>query len=253
MTTILKFLSLLDISDKEQQIFEVLLELGFTSVNELAQAANIQRSTTYIYLESLKNKGLVLEAVKNHKKYFKATKVQNLRILVKNKISDLKKLEKDLLKIKIKKDQIKNNPDFLIYHGLPGLFSILHQTVESKQEVYFLGSNKYLETLLNKEGWNKNYHYPRRRKMAAEYLITDQSEGVVQRFLEESGTFTKIRFLPPEIEYNGAIAAFGNKLLIAKYSPEPVAIVFEDQTLVELFNIAFKSLWKDLEGKNIPG
>lgn len=253
MTTILKSLSLLNVSDKEQYIFEALLELGLASVNELAQAANFQRSTTYIYLESLKKKGLVLETVKNNKKYFKAIEVQNLRTLVKNRISDLKKLEKNLSKIEIKKGKNNNSPDFLIYHGLSGLFSILDQTIESKQEVYFLGSNKYLETLLNREEWDKIYHSPRRRKEVAEYLITDQSKGVVQRFLQESGTFTKIRFLPPEVDYNGAIVAFGNKLLIAKYSPEPVVIAFEDQTLVELFKLAYMSLWKELEGKNIPG
>lgn len=254
MTTILNSLSLLDISDKEQQVYEALLELGLTSVTEIAQATSIQRSTAYLYLESLKKKGLVSEATAAHKKYFKAIEVQNLGRLVNEKIIELKKLKRNLSKIKINKEKLKKKTDFLIYRGLPGFLSLLNETVKSKEEIYFLGNNQSLDTFLNwsKEKWNKIYHYPRRRKGIAEYLITDYTKGLVQRFFEESGTFTKVRFLPPGVEYNGVISVFGNKLVIAKYQPEPMAVVLEDKTLVELFKMAFISLWKDLEGKNMP-
>ena len=47
------------LSDKEARIYTSLLELELASVAEIAKQSNVNRSSTYVVLESLKKKGLV--------------------------------------------------------------------------------------------------------------------------------------------------------------------------------------------------
>src|SRR5437879_6580616 len=47
------------LSEKEAKVYLALLELELASVSEIAKTAAINRSSTYVVLESLKKKGLV--------------------------------------------------------------------------------------------------------------------------------------------------------------------------------------------------
>lgn len=255
MTTTLKGLNILGINEREQQIYEVLVELGTASAADLAIASGIKRSTVYLYVDKLKTEGLIVESIRNSKKYFSAVPPKNLHEIVRSRIKQLRVLDQNIDKIKnpVKKSTSKNSTSYSVYRGLPGLLSIVSDVVASGEEFYFLGNNKDLNKFITQEFWEKFYIRPRRKRMKTEYMITtSRAPKTVARFFEESGTFTKIRFLPEELDFQGAIAAYGNKLIIGKYSPEPVGVAFEDKKLVEIFKMAFFALWKDLEGKNVP-
>src|SRR5581483_2129774 len=47
------------LSQKEAKVYLALLELEVGSVSEVAKSANINRSSTYVVLSSLKKKGLI--------------------------------------------------------------------------------------------------------------------------------------------------------------------------------------------------
>ncbi|MBI3289839.1 hypothetical protein HYZ78_00400 [Candidatus Microgenomates bacterium] len=254
MTTLLNNLSLLGIGEKEQKIYEILFE-GPKSAAELSKISKIKRSTVYIYLENLKGVGLTLESSNGSKKYFSATNPKSLQQLIRSKIGQFKELDKSIGKIKIstKKPVREKSTDYKVYRGESGLFSIINEVVNSNEEFYFLGNNAGLDKYVTQEFWEKIYIRPRRKRMAVEYMITtSRAPRTVARYFEESGTFTKIRFLPEELDFKGAVAAFGDKLIIGKYTPEPIGVAFEDKKLVELFKTAFFALWKDLENKNVP-
>ena len=89
--------------------------------------------------------------------------------------------------------------------------------------------------------------------MNEDYMIsTWNSDMTVRLFYEESDLFTKRRFLPQEIQPKGCFAFYGNKLVIAYYYPEITLVVLEDKAMVQMFKMAYASLWSTLEGKNIP-
>ena len=97
----------------------------------------------------------------------------------------------------------------------------------------------------------KIYTGPRRRNLKVDdYLISDWAASTIRRFHE--GMFSKIRFLPPEIEPKGCFVVYENKLIVGELFPKPSAFLIADQTMAEMFKIAFQSLWKDLENKYIP-
>jgi len=247
-------LGILGLSDKEQLLYKALLNVGISSPQELSLLTELKRSTIYLYLEQLKQKGLVSELTNQKKKYFQAINPKSLKQLVRSKISELEKLEKALPSIieNLGKNKSKISAKGKTYQGLAGVAALVLEIANSNEDIHLLGSIKGLHHYLNPDLLGKIYNKPRRRKMNTDYLITDWASSTVKKYFEESGTFTKIRFLPPEIESKGVYIAFGSKLIVATYFPEPHAVVIEEPMLVDLFKLAFNALWKDLEGKNIP-
>lgn len=85
-------------SEKEAKIYITLLALEIATANEIAKAANINRSSTYVVLEGLKNKGFV--GLSNDKK------VQGYVAVSPDII--LETLESNIKKQNILKEKIKN-------------------------------------------------------------------------------------------------------------------------------------------------
>ncbi len=247
-------LGILGISEKEQMIYTTLLRVGIISATELAKLTKIKRPTIYLYLTNLKETGLVSESINQKKKYFQAIHPKAISEIVKFKIAELEKLQKNIpsLVSELESARLPKNSHNQAYKGVAGLRFIVDEVANSKEDVYLLGSIKGLHKYLKPDLLDKIYNKPRRRKMATDYLISDWASSTVKKFFEESGTFTKIRFLPPDIPPNGVFVAIGNKLIIGQYLPQPHAVVIEEPILVQLLKLSFNSLWKDLEDKNIP-
>ena len=56
---LVKHLTEFGLSEKEAKVYLALLELEVATATEIAKNSNIKRSSTYVVLESLKEKGLV--------------------------------------------------------------------------------------------------------------------------------------------------------------------------------------------------
>lgn len=248
-------LRLLGISEKEQVVYKTLSDVGIVSATELAKLTKVKRPTIYLYLENLKEAGLVSESINQKKKYFQAVNPKALNEIVKQKITELENLSKSIPSLVIELESARSKrgrSKGQLYRGVAGVRALVDEIANSQETVYLLGSIKGLHKYLGPDLLDKIYNKPRRRKMATDYLIADWASSTVKKFFEESGTFTKIRFLPPDIPPNGAFIAFGNKIIVAEYFPEPQAVMIEEPALVSIFKLAFSSLWKDLAGKNIP-
>ena len=66
-------LKILDLSDKEIEIYLACLELGFASVKALSRKTFIKRTTIYDILENLEKKGLIDQTKEGKKRLFYAT------------------------------------------------------------------------------------------------------------------------------------------------------------------------------------
>ena len=64
---IIEYLKQLDLSEIEAELYLILLNKGSLSVRDLAEISGIKRTTAYIYIDQLIEKGLVLKVVKESK------------------------------------------------------------------------------------------------------------------------------------------------------------------------------------------
>jgi len=249
-------LRLIGLSQNEQRVYLALFNTGIVSVRELTEILNIKRTSLYLYLSELKEKGFVSEITDKKKKYFQAVNPSGLKKVVKTKIEELEKIEKSIPSLisqfKSSKSK-KGRTNTKTYKGIISIPDLVQDVANSKTDIYFLGSIKSLQHYLGFDFLEKIYTRTRRRNLKiTDYLISDWAASTIRRYHEEEERFSKIRFLPPSLNPKGCFVSFNNKLIVGQFFPEPNATVFEDLTMVELFKIAFLSLWEKLEGKHIP-
>jgi sugar-specific transcriptional regulator TrmB len=84
----------LDLSEKEAKVYIASLELGLSTIQEIAGKSQISRSTTYEVIESLMEKGLMSALTKGKKKYFSAESPEKLMSLIDIKEGELEKRKK---------------------------------------------------------------------------------------------------------------------------------------------------------------
>jgi HTH-type transcriptional regulator, sugar sensing transcriptional regulator len=113
------------LGDKEAKVYLALLELELATVNEVAKSSGINRSSTYVVLESLKKKGLVgISDDKNVRRYVatspesllqtaeeKARKQEEVKRSIESIVPELKALHKDT----------KQKPKVRVYEGTNGI------------------------------------------------------------------------------------------------------------------------------------
>lgn len=89
----------LGLNEKEARVYLAALELGYTSIQKIAQEARISRPTTYQIVKSLKDKGLIAESKNKGKKYFTASSPDRLLGLLRREKSEIEEKEREFLRI----------------------------------------------------------------------------------------------------------------------------------------------------------
>lgn len=102
----------LGMTSKEADVYLAMLELGPTSIQSVSEKANVNRSTTYVQLESLMEKGLASSYDRMGKTYYVAEHPDRLQSMVGKQLADAE----------IAKRQIEDGLPKLkaIFHAIPG-------------------------------------------------------------------------------------------------------------------------------------
>jgi len=93
---IINYLEKLGLSEAEAKLYITLLKSGPITVRELAKAVEIKRTTAYMHIEQLVERGLVMRLIKGSNKLIAATEPDSsLDSLVQKKLQKAKDIEKN--------------------------------------------------------------------------------------------------------------------------------------------------------------
>jgi len=84
------------LSEKQAEVYVSALQLGYSSVQELAQKAGINRTTAYTHIKSLIGRGLLNATEKNGRIYYIAERPEKLRYIHEQKEKEVQR-RRDLL------------------------------------------------------------------------------------------------------------------------------------------------------------
>jgi sugar-specific transcriptional regulator TrmB len=140
MDKILDYLKQLELSDEEASIYLTLLQTGPVSVKSLAEEVDIKRTTAYIYINTLINKGLIVKVVKGTQKMVAANDPKEcLEDLVKRKIERAEEIKKGfpsiLSSITTAMSPVNDisDADVRHYKGINGVMKIYEEALQSKE------------------------------------------------------------------------------------------------------------------------
>jgi len=127
------------LSEKEAQIYLSLLELGATSVANIAVKAKINRTTAYDILEALVNFGIAGRVGDRKKKTYVAEHPEQLVTYLERKSKEYvekSEVAKSMLpELKSIYNSIPHRPRVKLYEGEDGIISIYEDSLTSKTEI----------------------------------------------------------------------------------------------------------------------
>lgn len=164
------------LTDKEAKVYLAALELGNANIARLTQKSKVKRSTVYLAVESLKEKGLLSVVKKKNKTYFYA--------------EDPRKLEKDL---EIKKEAVSK--------AMPEILALANFLDRKPKVKYFEGRSAIKEVfkdMLNYPdqeilAWFPDYHYNLADDFLFNYFVPNRVKNKIWVRAIASDTKTNLK------------------------------------------------------------
>lgn len=244
----LKQLQEIGLSEKEARVYLALLELGQAGVPEISQKSGVNRTTTYVILESLIKDGLASQIEKEKKTYFIAEDPEQLLRLIGKQESDLKEKKNEFLKFLPQLAAIfetaGERPKVRFYEGKEGLRVIQEDILKTKDkriEAFF--SQDDFEKVFTKEERGGYFNQRIKRGIKARAIYT-RSAGP----FETVAPGDELRIIPKDkFPVSVDIAIYGDKISISSLRGKYTGVIIENKEMVQTFRSVFELAWEAAE------
>jgi len=246
MDDIIGILGELGLNPLEIKVFLLILELGSSTVVNLAKAGELKRTNLYNVLDSLEQLGLVSETYVGSTRYFQASPYALLR----NEKEKKRKLGKNIE---------------MIEDILPSLEAMCLENASSPKVRYFKGKSgvaSLLDQILQNESFDAFFNprvasemYP---KVIGDFLKkTNENKFKIRELLVQNSETKEYlasinnpnyeyRLLPKKFEIKSDTLLFGDKVTFISYQVDTIGIVIESKDIVQSQKMAFEIMWESL-------
>lgn len=234
----------LGLSPNEARIYEVLIQIGETSVQEISIKSGVHRRNVYDSITKLIEKGLASEVFIKGEKNFKATNPRRLLEIVAEK---QEKINKVLPELQAKYEFVEEKEEAYIYRGIEGVKSYLNDILKTKETVYFIGAKAF---------WfdeRLKYFLPRfqreRKRLGIKFMHLFDNEIKTKKPEILKAVGKSYKFLPKEYSSQTAIDIFGPYVVTfvgvkpGELDREPIQFVMKSRKLADGYRKFFKFMW----------
>jgi sugar-specific transcriptional regulator TrmB len=235
----------LGLAPKEAETYIAMLEIGPSSVQDIAKKAGINRTTTYVMLEGLTKHGLVSTFERGKKTMFAAENPQQLVEILTRQMSSIEgkksRLEESLPRLLAIFNTVEDKPRVRFLEGEEPLREIMQKIGRVETEVWEMYAvDEYLIEALKKFQTNESRaNIPRRVKTRA--LVTVKPGFQVPHFDLRNA---EVRALDWSIhQFTGDIAIHDDQAYIFVYKGKFAAIAIQSKEIVEILKALFEMAW----------
>lgn len=242
---ITRILRSLELSEYESKVYVALLELGEARSGKILTKAKINSGKIYTILESLTQKGLVSEIIKNNVRHFSAVDPRSLGKYLENKKKEFEEREKTfeavlphLLNLFSTSEQM---PNIKIYMGYEGMKSAFDQEIvryKKGKELRIFGVidyNKhdsalvtYFTNTIFRERINKKIII--KKILSKDAKHNEIEKGAKVKFIDYNSFFT----------YN----LIDDFTILSLWSKQPIFITIHSKEVSEGLRKNFDYIWK---------
>lgn len=229
----------LGFNKKEAQVYLAALELGEATITDIAQKANLPRTTSYGIITSLSQKGLISFNVKKRRKYFFGENPARLLNIVRERE---RLLRESMPSLQLIHNSSSAKPKIRFYEGEGGIKSILEDILKTKKSLLAITAVQDMMKIF-KDYFPYFIESRARRKIKVKLLTKKTSESIdlAKRDKEE---LRQTKFVSTKFSFHTANFIYGNKVAIISIKKQPIiGIVIEDSDIVNTQKMLFEIIW----------
>lgn len=256
MELLIKHLKVLGLSEEEIQIYLTSLEKNSDTVLELAQNTGIPRTTVYLLVDSLLEKGLLRETIDGKKKKYKPASPSELVLLAKKKEEEFsktaKQLEATLPQIHALYNREHGKPTISVKKGKQGVKEVFENALQA-DTIYMQFTSSTGRSIMNDIG--EDFYEKCLEKMIATRQIILNSAKNVEFKATYGNSRNQIVLIDQRYAAEVDYMIFNNKVVYMTYKEDnPFVICIEDMQIAYFekvrYNILFDSLREVKEEKD---
>lgn len=230
-----KYLQDIGLNEKESILYLALLAVDNSSVLDLSKKTGLNRSTTYVVLESLSKKGLVSETTVGKKTHYQAEPPERLETYVEQRKilleEQAKKLKDIIPQIKSVQREGGEKPIVKYFEGKEGIISALEghfKSTDEGGESYSIYSKDLLNQIFRQSEKDK-FKTIRKGKKIYSKAIYNYEQGN----LDDEPDTSRLRFDSKKYPITCDIGIYKDEVRISTLSKTISAIVIKNSDLAE--------------------
>ncbi len=237
----------LGLSLNESRVYESLLSLGSSSIEQIAIKSKVHRRNIYDVLAKLLDKGLLSESFVHNRKEYRAIHPSRLLDLLHEKERRVEILMPELER---RYSTQEEDESAYLYRGINGFKQYLHDILDVGEPVYFIGAKAFwLDPRL--KHFLVKFDQQRKKKGIQFMHIFDYE------VLEQKPEILKLvgkpyKFFPKECSSPTSVDIFGDRVVTfvgvgaGQLSEEPVQFVMKSKRLADGYRKFFQFMWDSL-------
>src|SRR3989344_6596912 len=236
------------LSEKEARVYLAALELGRATADELAKQAKVNRSTTYVQIETLKQKGLMSSYDEDKKTYFAPESPEYLKRLFEKQACDLESKQKELGNLLPNHTKVfetaGERPRVRFFEGKEGLITMRGEFLKTdSKKIEAIYSFDAIEGVFSKKE-REEYLKERAKKKISVRAIYTRASG--ERL--EPPELTEYKFVPEKIfPIDADIVIYENKIAIMGLKEKLMGVIIENNDMANSLRSIFNLAWEATE------
>lgn len=252
------------LNEKEVSVYLALLELGSQPASVIAKKAKINRSSTYLVLDSLIKRGFVNQYVRADVKYFTAADPEIIIKSIKKQESKLKKTRDDLTSILPDLYGLANpltiKPKIRYYEGEKGVIRVMEDTLTATETLQswdsldaWFSSTELLQNYIVEYGTLR----VEKHKIPLQALFVDSP--ISRKYIIKDYPVKKkkvdplldFKWIPKEISpFNIGLNIYNDKVtLVSLVKDELLGVIIDSHEIYKIHKAMFELAWKAAKKK----
>jgi len=242
---IISTLKQIGLEEKQAKIYLACLELGETSIKEIARKSGVKRTSVYDVIDEMINSGLIKVTTKAKKKRFIASEPEELKTIIKKREILLDQIMPQLGALN---NSGLTKPKVWFYEGVDGLKKVYDDTIEHKNStIYQWASNDIFEAI--EADWLFDYVKRRVKTKTKALCIATDTKEIRDFKSKDIAQLREIKIVPKELfPFKIELDVYGNRVAMIS-GKDKIGVIIESDPISSTLKMIFKLCWTNVKQK----
>ncbi|MCA9495631.1 MAG: hypothetical protein KC589_01710 [Nanoarchaeota archaeon] len=229
----------LGLNEREIHVYINLIKEGELTASKIATFTKINRTTVYLELNNLIEKGLVNSVIKNSKKYFSGVSPEKLLDILEER---KRKVEEAITELNLmKKSQKKAKVQY--FEGKEGVKNLYLDAIKENKDICVFGGTG-LGFKAFKFYYPQIYRQVKKTNIKGKMIVNSGTKEDFDFYKEYN---TQIKYMPKEFSSKVTTIIYANKVALQSLQEDNIYfLLIEDKNLADSYRNTFEFMWQNL-------